>query len=231
MTPRGLRQGAWTVQELGRLRQLLPWRGVEGAAVLLRRTPESVRRRAVQLLTSPPRCGEWTMADDEAFCIAWGALEIRLVAAMLGRQTADVSRRASVLRAARRHGAWTHKEDLLLKRLFGTRSTRDLEVCMQRSTADIEVRAAQLCLHKDKHYLHGVAAKKASARAPRWTVKEVELLRALYSDRENLEIARMMGRSVVSVANKAWQIGLHKGRQAREQIGRNNVAFRFREQG
>lgn len=230
MTARGLRQGAWTVQELGRLRHLLPWRGVEGAAGLLRRTPDSVRRRAAQLLAAPPRRGEWTRADDETLRVAWGALEPRLIATMLGRQAADVLRRAGALRAQRRAGPWSHDEDRLLKRIFGTRSTRELEVCLQRSQTEVERRAAELCLHKDKRYLRAAAAE-SGARAPRWTAREVEQLRALYPDRENLEVARAMGRSVVSVANKAWQLGLQKGRKTRERIGRNNVAFRFRQQG
>lgn len=230
MTSRGLRQGAWTVQELDRLRQLLPWRGVEGAAALLRRTPESVRRRAAKMLMSPPRRGEWTSADDETLRAAWGALEARLIAALLGRQVADVTRRANALRAARRSSPWTHEEDLLLKRIYGTRKTRDLEVCLQRATADLEQRAFHLCLHKDKRFLRGVVPEGDGVRAPRWTEAEIAQLRSLYPDRDNLEIARAMGRSVISVANKAWQLGLHKGRKARQQIGRANVAFRFREQ-
>ena len=36
MTARGLRRGNWSVQELERLRLLLPQRGVEGTAALLR---------------------------------------------------------------------------------------------------------------------------------------------------------------------------------------------------
>lgn len=231
MTSRGLRQGAWTVQELGRLRQLLPWRGVEGAAALLRRTPESVRRRAAQLLAAPPRRGEWTKVDDEALRIAWGGLEPRLIATMLGRPVAEVTKRAATIRASRAVGPWTHEEDLLLKRVHGTRSVRDLEVCLRRSAKDIEQRAAHLCLHKDKRWSASASGGGDVTRSPRWTAREVEQLRSLYADRDNLEIARAMGRSVVSVANKAWQLGLHKGRKARAQIGRANVAFRFREQG
>lgn len=231
MTLRGLRQGAWTVQELGRLRQLLPWRGVEGAAALLRRTPDSVRRRAAQLLAATPRRGEWTKLDDDALRIAWGALEARLIATMLGRPVAEVTRRAATLRASRTSAPWTHEDDLLLKRVYGTRSVRDLEVCLRRSAADVERRADHLCLHKDKRYLCGATDGGDGARAPRWTEREVQQLRALYAERDNLEIARAMGRSVVSVANKAWQLGLHKGRKARAKIGRANVAHRFREQG
>jgi len=44
MSGRNLRRGNWSVQELERLRHLLPRRGVDDAARLLRRSPESVRR-------------------------------------------------------------------------------------------------------------------------------------------------------------------------------------------
>jgi hypothetical protein len=53
------------------------------------------------------------------------------------------------------------------------------------------------------------------------------MLRAAYRDNDNLEVARKLGRSVVSVANKAWQLGLQKSAAALARIGRANVAHRF----
>lgn len=231
MSARGLRKGAWTVQELDRLRQLLPWIGVDASAALLRRSPDAVRRRAALMLQNKARRGEWTEADDEALRTSWGALEPRLLGSMLGRPSAEVIRRANALRGHRREGAWSHEDDQLLKRVYATRATRDLEVCLQRSSLDIESRAKSLCLQKDKKFASGKPGDEAGSRQPRWTAAEVATLRGLYATRDNLVIAQQLGRSVDSVANKAWQLGLHKGASARARIGRANVAFRFREQG
>lgn len=232
MSARGLRQGAWSVQELERLRKLVPLRGVEGAAALLRRSPESVRKRAAQLLKVAPRRGDWSEADDASLRLAWGAVEPRLLGAMLGRPVADVLRRANALRGRLRTGAWAHEDERMLKRLHGTRSDHDLEICLQRSAEDIAEKAGQLCLRKDKRFVRA-AAKGAATRstAPRWTDAEIARLRAVYRDRDNLEVAKLLGRSVVSVANKAWQLGLQKSQQALARMGRANVSFRFRAEG
>ena len=61
---------------------------------------------------------------------------------------------------------------------------------------------------------------------PRWTQAEIEHLRLCYSDHDNQAIAKMLGRSVTSVANKAWQLGLAKSNEQLTKIGRLNVARR-----
>ena len=228
VTARGLRQGAWSVQELERLRRLLPLRGVDGAAALLRRSPESVRKRASQLLKAPTRRGEWSESDDAALRLAWGAVEPRLLGTMLGRATADVVRRANALRSRLRSGEWAHEDELMLKRLHGTRSDADLEVCLLRSAEEIGVKADELCLRKDKRFVRAASNTDGRSSAPRWTDDEIARLRSLYRDRDNLEVARLLGRSVVSVANKAWQLGLQKSQAALAKMGRANVSFRFR---
>ncbi len=62
---------------------------------------------------------------------------------------------------------------------------------------------------------------------PRWTLAEMGTLRSLYPDRDNLEIARRLGRTVASVANKANQLGLKKSRDLLADIGRVNVRSRY----
>ena len=59
-----LRRGNWSVQEMARLRLLLPFRGVKQTAALLRRSPESVQRKAEHLLRVVPRKGAWNDCDD-----------------------------------------------------------------------------------------------------------------------------------------------------------------------
>ena len=231
MTARGLRRGNWSVQELERLRLLLPQRGVEGTAALLRRSPESVRKRATKLWKGSLRRGEWTDEDEAVLRRAWGAVDPRLLGVILGRPAADVSRRAAALRAARRTGSWSHADLQALKRLYGTRSGSDLEVCLQRSVTDIETQASRMCLRKDKRFAKQQRRSGGSTTAPRWTPAEVQRLRTTYADRENIVVARLLGRSVASVANKAWQLGLQKSAAVLERIGRTNVAVRFRELG
>ncbi len=219
---RASRRGNWSVQELERLRQLLPRRGVAATATLLRRSAPSVLKKAASLLRVPPRRGDWTDSDDALLRESWGAVEPRLLATMLGRPAADVRRRAIVLRTRVRRGAWSRGERQLLKELYGTRSDEDLEVCCSRARDDIVAMATQLCLAKDKRF-----AASRGARMPRWTRAEVGRLRQLYADRDNLEVARRIGRTVTSVANKANQLGLRKSASLLTDIGRTNVALRY----
>ncbi|HEB54448.1 MAG TPA: hypothetical protein ENI87_14445 [bacterium] len=232
MSQRRLRRGNWSVQELERLRQLLPQRGVEQTAALLRRTPQSVQRKALDILRMPRRHGAWTDSDDWQLRLAWGALEPPLLAPLLGRPTAEVRARAAELRRNVRTGPWTRAELRLLKKLYGTRLDADLEVCLQRSRAEIAAAATRLCLAKDKRFR---AAQERGERAaaprravmPRWSAGEVERLRELYPHHDNLTVARALGRSVTSVANKAHQLGIKKSAALLADIGRSNISCRY----
>ncbi|MFM1872756.1 MAG: hypothetical protein RL398_2178 [Planctomycetota bacterium] len=231
MKPRGLRRGNWSVTELERLRELLPRRGVADLARLLRRSPESIARKALAHLRVPARRGPWAPAEDESLRLAWGAVEPRLLGPMLGRSGADVVRRAAELRSQVRTGPWERSELLALKDLYGTRSDEDLEVALARPSAEIAARAAELCLAKDKRFAARAAGRPGTdgdrTRMPRWSVAEVERLRQIYSDADNLEVARALGRTVTSVANKANQLGLKKSSALLAQIGRKNVTLRY----
>ena len=229
MSQRPRRRGSWSVQELERLRLLLPHRGVDPTAALLRRSPDSVRRKALELLRVPERQGAWTASDDEQLRLAWGALEPQLLGPLLGRASGEVRRRADELRSAPRTGPWSRQERQLLKRLYGTRRDADLEVCMLRRRDEILAVARELCLAKDKRFRAAVAPATGGGRSsmPRWTDDEVERLRELYPDRDNLAVARELGRTVTSVANKAYQLGLKKSPQLLATIGRANIAQRY----
>lgn len=239
MKPRGLRRGNWLVTELERLRTLLPRRGVEDTAKLLRRSVDSVTRKAVSLLRQPARRGPWTRSDDERLRESWGVLEPRLLGLLLGRPTAEVVRRASELAADLRDGPWTQQERHRLKDCFGTRSEEALQVVIGRPIAEILEQARQQCLAKDKRF----AARRQRAqqqvspasgsrpgsagKMPRWTPVQVAELVRIYADRDNLTVAKALGRSVNSVANKAYQLGLKKSPGLLADIGRSNVAARY----
>ncbi|MFT4844181.1 MAG: hypothetical protein ACI8UD_001266 [Planctomycetota bacterium] len=222
---------------------LLPHRGVEQTAALLRRSPDSVQRKALDLLRVTPRKGDWTDSDDWQLRQAWGAVELRLLAPMLGRPANEVRLRAAELRSRLKSGSWTREEMRLLKKLYGTRADEDLEVSLMRSRSEIARAAQRMCLAKDKKFQsacnNAIATKTPSAgksgkskpvvrsRMPRWTSAEVEMLRQIYPEHDNLVVARALARSVTSVANKAFQLGIHKSAALLTSIGRSNIAHRY----
>ena len=232
MSDRPLRRGNWSVQELERLRLLLPHRGVAQTAALLRRSPDSVQRKALALLRTPMRHGPWTSREDEQLRRAWGALEPGLLGPLLGRPSGEVRRRAEELRRRLRGGPWTREEQRSLKKLYGTRRDEDLEVCLQRDRAEIQLVAKQLCLAKDKRFRANaqgamLSVGSGSSSMPRWTADDVVRLRMLYPHHDNLTVARELGRTVTSVANKAYQLGIKKSSEVLADIGRANIAVRY----
>lgn len=227
---RRLRRGNWSVQELERLRGLLPRRGVKGTATLLRRSAASVYRKAMEIMRASPSRGGWLARDDALLRDAWGMLDIRLLAAMLGRPVAQVTSRAVWIRERPNTGPWSQRERHRLKEFYGTRSDSDLEVCLRRPRHEIVAMARELCLAKDKRFSASArrrAGTSTTPRMPRWSPGEVEVLESIYADRDNLEIARRLGRTVASVANKANQLGLRKSPGVLASIGRANVKSRY----
>ena len=155
---------------------------------------------------------------------------------MVGRPTGEVRRRAEELRRGLRSGPWTRKEQRALKKLYGTRRDEDLEVCLLRARAEIRIVAEKLCLAKDKRFqaraqlAPEVGASGSRRRSmPRWNADEVQRLRQLYPDHDNLSVARSLGRTVTSVANKAHQLGIKKSAEMLADIGRANISLRYRD--
>jgi hypothetical protein len=213
------RAGNWSSHELVRLRRLFATTSLAQAARLLGRSPSSVRRRARSLFARAPVRGAWTPAEDRALRLGYGAVALADLGIVLARRVADVRARVRFLREHPAGGQFHPAEDRLLKRIYASRRLADLEVCLRRSRQQIERAAARLCLGKDKR------AARAS-RMPRWTEREVAELRRSYATSDNLSLARTLGRSVVSVANKAYQLGLKKGRRAIRRMARRSVGFR-----
>lgn len=218
------RRGSWTVPELDRLRRLVIRGGVGHAARELGRSEESVRRR-LQTLRPPSgpeeRHGPWAEEDSRMLREAWGVLSPEELGLLLHRTEAAIHEQAERLRRQLRRGPWQGEELRTLRRAFGTRSNEDLEVVLGRSQKEIREQAERLCLAKDRRFPSG-----SGRRMPRWTSQEVERLREVYPHRDNLDVARELGRSVASVANKANQLGLHKSPEILAQLGRRNVALR-----
>ena len=66
---------------------------------------------------------------------------------------------------------------------------------------------------------------------PRWRPEDVEQLRAMYPDTPNLDIAKALDRTLKSVVSKAHDLGLKKSPDRLRDMGRENVALRYRRDG
>ena len=123
----------------------------------------------------------------------------------------------------------------MLKELYGTRRDDDLEVALLRPRGEIAAMARKHCLAKDKRFAAHAETSEAkpespaagAGKMPRWRPAEIEMLTALYADLDNLMVARRLGRTVTSVANKANQLGLRKSPGLLARIGRTNVGLRY----
>lgn len=224
----GAKRGNWSAQELIRLRELWPRLRADEVARRLRRSAESVQRRAQRLFAGGTVRGAWTPDEERTLREAYGAVEIERIAAILHRPPREVRARVRRLRAELRRGAWSPSEVMDLKRLYGTRADADLVVCLSRPRAQIRAKARELQLAKDKRYLARLRADSLSRTPmPRWNAAELDTLRLLYRDHDNLEIARRLRRSVASVANKAHRLGLQKSPALLEVMGRRNISSRW----
>ncbi len=214
-------RGTWTTPELDRIRRLFPITPPEQLARLLGRSEDAVRRQAERMFAGPERHGAFTAREDQRLRDAFGVHDLDTIAMLLRRPMQAVVDRVADLRCRFRHGPWRPAETRRLRRLYGTRQTEDLVLGLARTAEDIERQADELCLAKDKR-------RFGSGSMPRWTAAEVSRLRELYPTRDNLEIARELGRSVASVANKASQLGLGKSLERLRAMGRSNLRFRSR---
>ncbi|MHC4078179.1 MAG: hypothetical protein ACYST0_07020 [Planctomycetota bacterium] len=220
------RRGNWSTQELERLTSLYPRSSESQVARILGRTVETVRRKAEELFRRPNKRGPWNSKEDDTLRQAYGLLNPSALSLVLARSQRDVRQRVRQLRAQLRRGPWTSREQLLLKKVYGTRSDHNLVACLSRPKAEILRMASRLCLSKDKRFL-AAARNHVRRTMPRWSPAEVQRLRLLYPHMDNLKIARLLGRSVASIANKAYQLGLSKATALRERIGRRNVTARY----
>jgi hypothetical protein len=187
---------------------------------------ETLRRKAEELFRRPNKRGGWTGEEDSVLRQAHGLLKPQAISLVLARSQRDVRQRVGQLRTELRRGPWTSRERQLLKKVYGTRSDHNLVACLSRTKQEILRMASRLRLSKDKKFL-AAARSCAPGNMPRWSPAEVQRLRRLYPHMDNLEIARLVGRSVASIANKANQLRLSKTAALRQRLGRCNVAVRY----
>jgi hypothetical protein len=176
----------------------------------------------------PIKTGPWSGEEVERLKTYLGATSPKTIARILARPLAEVEAQVILLGEQRRDGPWTQLEINDLKRLYGTRSDKSLAVIFGRSFESVRECAEKLCIAKDKAFLRKQSGGAASTRMPRWKAEELDLLRELYPERSNLEIAQQLDRSVKSVVSKAHNMGLKKDPARLREMGRENVSLRYR---
>tara|TARA_R110000822_G_scaffold120633_6_gene254166 strand:- start:42 stop:413 length:372 start_codon:yes stop_codon:yes gene_type:complete len=114
---------------------------------------------------------------------------------------------------------WTLDDLALLRMRFGSWPNAKLSLYLDRDIAEVQAKAEELMLAKNK-------AVFAGRSMPRWAPAELDILRDLYHEKTNEEIARILKRSLKSVSSKASKLGLKKEREQLSTMGRNNRALR-----
>jgi hypothetical protein len=193
----------------------------------LNRPKASVQRMAEAIFPPVERSGPWTEDELERMKRYLGVCEVETIARIFGRAIADIEARIRELDSNKVDREWTLEEIADLKRLYGTRTDEDIARIFERPESSIADKATELCLAKDKAFLRKISGDETTTRMPRWSADEIETLTRLYPDHSNLEIAKILGRSVKSVVSKAHNIGLKKDPRRLQEMGRENVSLRY----
>ncbi len=193
----------------------------------LNRPKASIQRMAETLFPPIERAGPWTDAEVDRMKRYLGVCDVEVIARIFGRALADIRAKIAELDENKVDREWTHEEIADLKRLYGTRTDEDIARIFQRPRSSISDKATELCLAKDKAFVRKISGDEVTTRMPRWTKKEIEMLKEMYPVHSNLEIAQLLNRSVKSVVSKAHNIGLKKDPQRLQEMGRQNVSLRY----
>ncbi len=225
----GRRKGPWSQSEIERLKRSF---GLKTDALLARelnRSVESVRRMAKRVFSGEAKAGPWSAREVQALKNYIGVASLETVSLILRRSATEIHRKVEELQGLATSGPWVSEDIQVLKRLYGTRANQDLVLILGRPESDIVEKATELCLAKDKGYRRR-GGGNGTTRMPRWSEKEIELLRNLYPTTPNLEIAQNLNRSVKSVVSKAHDLKLKKSQERLQSMGRENVSLRYEKQ-
>ncbi|MEZ6014239.1 MAG: hypothetical protein R3F49_03940 [Planctomycetota bacterium] len=192
----------------------------------LGRSLPSVRKHARKLFGDEIHTGPWSDEEVARLKHYLGATRLETVAQVLGRSLEDIRAKLVQLAIDVTDAPLEGDARLEFKRVYGTRADEDLSIVFGRRLDVIRNLAAELCLSKDKAFVRRESRGRDATRMPRWTKAELAQLADLYPETANLEIARILGRSVKSVVSKAHHLGLHKTTVRLQEMGRENVAIR-----
>ena len=186
-----------------------------------------LKAAAWELFDEPARDGAWSDEETDELRKFLGAVDLDLIARMLGRSRVDLDRRLVELAASLGGEPLSADEIVAFKRLYGTRSDEDLALVFGRELTLVQETAKELCLSKDKVFLRRASGGAYKTRMPRWSSGELQQLAEMYPTYSNLAIAQALGRSVKSVVSKAHHLGLKKDKARLQQMGRQNVRLRY----
>ena len=221
------RRGRWSQAEIARLRELYGLRDEKSIARELNRPVASVRKMALSVFDQAQHTGPWNAKEVQALKKYLGATTTEVIARILGRSVDEVQQQITELRRIQSAGRWTQEEIAEFKRLYGTRTDDDLALVFGRTLEAVKRLGARYCLAKDKAFVRKLTGS-AATRMPRWTKPEIEQLREMYPTVSNLDIAQKLNRSVKSVVSKAHNLGLKKEADRLREMGRENVAMRYK---
>ncbi|MCC6407535.1 MAG: hypothetical protein IT453_10225 [Planctomycetes bacterium] len=225
--PEKPRRGRWSSHEVQLLKD---WYGLRDNAAIARdlhRTPDAVQKMADVVFRSAKRTGPWSAQEVQDLKKYLGASNDEVIAQVLGRDVEEIRQQITELGRLQHNGRWTRDETNEFRRLYGTRSDEDLALIFGRTVDSVHRLAQRYCLAKDKAYVKKLAGRGAT-RMPRWSDQELDILRRLYPNTPNLEIAQRLNRSVKSVVSKAHHLDLKKDVERLREMGRENVALRYR---
>lgn len=177
--------------------------------------------RNVELKTGP-----WSAEELKSLKRYLGAVEVDLIARMIGRSTDSIESKLVELAANLKDEALETRAHVDFKRLYGTRADEDLALIFERRLEVIRALAAELCLSKDKGFMRRRAGQGGRTKMPRWSAEELEQLREIYPTLSNLDIAKELGRSVKSIVSKAHSLRLKKDKARLRKMGQENVQLR-----
>lgn len=186
-----------------------------------------LKAAAWELFDEPARDGAWSDEETDELRKFLGAVDLDLIARMLGRSRVDLDSRLVELAASLGGEPLSADEIVAFKRLYGTRSDEDLALVFGRELTLVQEMAKELCLSKDKVFLRRASGGAHKTRMPRWSSGELQQLAEMYPTCSNLDIAQALGRSVKSVVSKAHNLGLKKDKARLQQMGRQNVRMRY----
>ena len=224
--PDGPRRGRWTQDEIAHLKDWYGLRDVEILARELARRPESVLKQAEIVCRRPLRSGPWAAAEVGDLKRYLGLATHEVIAGILGRSLVEVSAQISELGKFQDDGVWSRDDKSRFKHMYGSRSDENLALILGRSVETVRALAVELRLAKDKAFLKRHEPRH-STRMPRWSSDALEQLRSRYPSQSNIEIAKILGRSVKSIVSKAHQLGLKKEVERLRQMGRENIKLRY----
>ena len=223
----GPRRGRWSQAEIARLKELYGLRDDRSIARELNRPIATVRKMAESIFRRAARTGPWTASELQELKKFLGAATHEVIAQILGRTPEEVTQQIYELGRIQQTGRWTQEEIAEFKRLYGTRTDEDLALIFGRSIESVKRLGARYCLAKDKAFVRRLTGSSAT-KMPRWTKAEIAQLEELYPTKPNLEIAQILGRTVKSIVSKAHNRGLKKEAERLREMGRENVALRYK---